>query len=104
MQVQQQIIDKLNTALVPQHLEVINESGNHNVPAGSESHFKVVMVAEAFTGENLVKRHQKVYQVLADELNSGVHALSQHLYTPDEWREKYGEVAKSPPCMGGENG
>lgn len=35
---------KLAEAFRPLHLEVVNESGNHNVPAGSETHFKVVVV------------------------------------------------------------
>jgi len=104
MQMQNQVTHKLNDALSPDHLEVINESGNHNVPAGSESHFKVTMVADAFEGESLVKRHQKVYQLLADELRSGVHALALHLYTLDEWHEKNGQAPLSPPCMGGEKG
>ena len=104
MQMQNQITQKLSEALTPNHLEVINESGNHNVPAGSESHFKVTMVADIFEGESLVKRHQKVYQLLADELKSGVHALALHLYTVAEWREKNGEAPLSPPCMGGEKG
>jgi len=102
MQMQNQIEEKISAALAPQHLEVINESGNHNVPPGSESHFKVVMVSEAFAGESLVKRHQRLYQLLADELQSGVHALALHLYTMDEWREKNGAAPLSPPCMGGE--
>ncbi len=104
MQLQNQIINKLSSALTPAHLEVVNESGNHNVPAGSESHFKVTMVADAFEGESLVKRHQRLYQLLAEELKSGVHALAMHLYTPAEWREKEGAAPLSPPCMGGEKG
>ena len=104
MQLQNQIINKLSNALTPAHLEVVNESGNHNVPAGSESHFKVTMVTDAFEGESLVKRHQRLYQVLAEELKSGVHALAMHLYTPAEWREKEGAAPLSPPCMGGEKG
>ncbi len=104
MQMQNQIEQKLNDALAPQHLEVINESGNHNVPPGSESHFKVVMVSDVFVDESLVKRHQKVYQVLADELKSGVHALALHLYTLEEWHEKHGQAPLSPPCMGGDKG
>ncbi len=104
MQLQNQIIHKLSNALTPVHLEVVNESGNHNVPAGSESHFKVTLVADVFEGESLVKRHQRLYQVLAEELKSGVHALAMHLYTPAEWREKEGAAPLSPPCMGGEKG
>lgn len=104
MQVQNLIEHKLTEALAPEHLEVVNESENHNVPSGSESHFKVTMVSEAFAGENLIKRHRKVYQLLADELQAGVHALALHLYTLDEWRNKNGQSPLSPPCMGGEKG
>lgn len=46
MDVQTRIEDKLGTNLDLKHLEVINESGNHNVPPGSESHFKVVLVRD----------------------------------------------------------
>ena len=35
--------------------EVINESSGHNVPAGSESHFKVVVVSEAFAAQKLLQ-------------------------------------------------
>ena len=60
----------------PSHLEVINESNMHNVPKGSETHFKVVVVSDSFEGLSLVKRHRAVNEVLAQELQSGVHALS----------------------------
>ena len=56
--VQERIIGKLAEALDLQHLEVVNESGNHNVPAGSESHFKVVLVSENFEG--LLRADQSV--------------------------------------------
>lgn len=39
--------------LQPEILEVINESNNHNVPPGSESHFKVIVVSNAFQGKCL---------------------------------------------------
>jgi BolA protein len=99
MQTQTAIQEKLTNALAPVHLEVINESHGHNVPAGSETHFKIVAVSEAFTGENPVKRHRRVYGVLENELANGVHALSLHLYAPDEWSDA--EVPNSPRCLGG---
>ena len=40
------IEEKLVAELNLDHIEVLNESSNHNVPAGSESHFKVVLVAD----------------------------------------------------------
>lgn len=45
--IREQIEEKLRTAFDPVFLEVVDESYRHNVPAGSESHFKVVLVAIA---------------------------------------------------------
>lgn len=47
----------LQANLQPVHLEVINESHMHNVPAGSETHFKVLVVAEQFRDTSLIKVH-----------------------------------------------
>ena len=66
--IQQIITTKLQSALTPEFLEVLNESYMHSVPTGSESHFKIVVVSENFVGQRLVKRHQLVYGILADEL------------------------------------
>jgi BolA protein len=104
MSVQETIESKLADAIELKHLEVINESGNHNVPPGSESHFKVVLVADEFEGTRLVGRHRRVNQVLADELAEQVHALAIHTYTEDEWRSRNGDAPMSPPCMGGSSG
>ncbi|MDA7795154.1 BolA/IbaG family iron-sulfur metabolism protein [Porticoccaceae bacterium] len=97
---QSTIIKKLDGAFSPDHLEVINESAFHNVPEGSESHFKVVLVSQSFEGQSAVKRHQSVYVVLAAELQSGVHALALHTYLPDEWKKQH-SVPNSPDCLGG---
>ena len=94
------IIKKLEEAFSPDHLQVINESASHNVPEGSESHFKVVLVSQNFEGQSAVKRHQSVYAVLAAELQSGVHALALHTYLPVEW-EKRQSAPISPDCLGG---
>lgn len=99
--IQSLIEDKLVAALDLQHLEVINESGNHNVPAGSESHFKLVLVASAFEGERLIKRHQTINKILKEELADHIHALSMHTFTEDEWKDRHGDVPMSPPCLGG---
>lgn len=101
MQIQNQIIMKLKKELKPEHLEVINESHTHNVPAGSETHFKVIVVSAAFEGMNRVKRHQAIYGILDHELKSGVHALSQHTFTPEEWRAVDENKLVSPNCRGG---
>jgi BolA family transcriptional regulator, general stress-responsive regulator len=101
MRVQQVIERKLREAFEPLVLELANESGQHNVPPGSESHFRAVIVSEAFNGKRSVARHQMVYALLADELAGGVHALSLHTLTPVEWLERSGNTPASPACMGG---
>lgn len=100
MTVEDGITAKLEDALNPQYLEVINESHMHNVPPGSESHFKIIAVCESFTGKMLIARHRIINKALAEELAGPIHALSLHTMTPDEWIEKGGTPA-SPPCMGG---
>ena len=104
MSVQSDIEAKLTNQLQPAHLEVINESSNHNVPPGSESHFKVVIVTDAFEGKMLVARHRMINAILADELQNKIHALALHTYTPDEWQEVSGNAPVSPPCLGGGKG
>lgn len=100
MTMQATIEQKLNDALTPSHLEVINESYMHNVPEGAESHFKVIIVSEQFNGERLLARHRLVNAALADELSGGIHALSMHTRTPEEWA-KENDVPESPLCHGG---
>ncbi len=95
------INEKLGERFEPQHLAVDNESGSHNVPPGSETHFRVVLVSDRFDGQRLLARHQAVNEVLAEELAGGVHALALHTYTPGEWRDRFGDAPMSPPCLGG---
>lgn len=90
---------KLRAEFSPTLLEVTNESHMHNVPPGSESHFKVVLVTDAFTGLRQVQRQQRVYATLSAELDGEVHALAQHTYSPAEWAEA--SVPDSPACLGG---
>lgn len=101
VQVQRSIESKLAENLTPDHLEVINESHMHSVPPGSESHFKVIVVAAGFDGLNRVKRHQTVNAILSDELAGPIHALSMETYTADEWQARGGRTLASPQCMGG---
>ena len=96
---QARIEEKLTAALSPRVLDVINESHNHSVPKGSETHFKVVVVSEAFEGKMQVARHRLIYGVLGDEMTKkpGVHALSIVAKTPAEWAEDEA-VRESPLC------
>ncbi len=101
MSTQTRIEHKLQSAFTPTFLEVLNESHMHNVPPGSESHFKVTVVSDEFVDQRLVARHRMVNKTLADELAGGVHALALHTLTPDEWFERAGRTPDSPECRGG---
>ncbi len=101
MEVQQQIEQKLRGAFEPDQLQVVNESDQHNVPPGSESHFKVVIVAGQFESQREVARHQSVYKVLNEELAGSVHALALHTYSPQEWQQRQQAAPESPACLGG---
>lgn len=98
---QEQLEAALRSALDVAHLVVENESHRHNVPAGSESHFKVTVVSDAFIGQPLLTRHRAVYDALQDHLRAGLHALAIHAYTVAEWTERHGDIPASPPCRGG---
>lgn len=101
MIIQDNITAKLNASFAPSHLEVINESYMHNVPPGSESHFKVVIVSEQFAAQRLIGRHRAVNAALAVELAEQIHALAIHTYTDAEWQKLQHSSPASPTCLGG---
>ncbi|MBF0288879.1 MAG: BolA/IbaG family iron-sulfur metabolism protein [SAR324 cluster bacterium] len=101
MTVQKQIEAKLETAFSPTYLNVQNESSQHNVPPGSESHFKVIVVSEQFEKKRLMEQHQQIHQVLKEELAGPVHALSIQTSCPSKWNKGEQKVYESPPCLGG---
>ena len=104
MTIAETIREKLEQShLSPRHLEVVNESHMHSVPRGSETHFKVLVVSEAFEGLGPVDRHRAVNALLSSELKQGVHALSLHTLTPGQW-EKDAVPFASPQCLGGSTG
>ena len=102
MTVQAIIEQKLAQGINAKHMEVVNESGNHNVPPGSESHFKVVLVSEDFADKKLLQRHRMINELLAEELKNNIHALAIHTYTEEEWKAIHGNAPLSPPCQGGD--
>lgn len=89
MSVENSIREKLLLALTPTRLDVINESelhaGHRSSPGTGDSHFRIVVVADAFAGMNRVARHRRINEILAAELApGGVHALAIHAFAPDE--------------------
>ena len=101
MTVAERITTKITAALIPEHLEVINESHMHHGGAGAESHFKLVIVSAEFEGKTLIKRHQAVNAILETELRDDIHALSMQTHTAADWEKRGGMVMSSPQCLGG---
>jgi BolA protein len=86
---------KLEAALTPLSLEVIDESHKHaghahavmrpgTAQGSGGTHFHVKVVSEAFSGKSRVDRHRRINELLAAELNSGVHALAIDAKAPGE--------------------
>ena len=79
---------KLTEALAPQRLNIVDDSEKHKGHAGyregGETHFRVEIVSDAFAGQNRVARQRRVYEILAEELAAGVHALQLKTLTPEE--------------------
>ena len=73
----------LTAAFAPTHLEVINESSNHNVKPGSESHFKVVVVSATFAGMPPLERHRAVNDAVSADgpLPVGLPATRPAVYS-----------------------
>ncbi len=66
-----------------------------------ESHFKVVLVSDRFTGERFLNRHRMIYSTLAEELSTTVHALF-HMPLLRSAGRLQDTVFASPPCRGQE--
>ena len=92
--VERLISARVAAALQPTHLEVVNES----MPASQESHFKLFVVAAAFEGVPLLRRHRMVNDAIrgtAQELPC--HALSVKALTPEQ-HSAGGGMHTTPKC------
>lgn len=88
MRVAQTIEKKLNDAFAPEQLVVEDQShlhvGHAGAREGGQSHFKVDIVADAFTGASRLERQRMILAVLAEELEGPVHALALSARSPGE--------------------
>ena len=96
MSIQETIESKLRDTFAPERMAVINEShlhaGHHHTASGhhevfdgeGETHFRVRIVAEAFSGMSRIDRHRAVNRALSAELDAGLHALAIETAAPGE--------------------
>jgi len=75
------------SALEPQSVELLDESGRHVGHAGAAaggSHFKLVIVSPRFAGLDKLERHRMVYAALGPLMQREIHALAIQALAPDE--------------------
>ena len=83
-----EMLRRLNSALSPTSIELIDDSEQHRGhggynPAG-ESHFSLRIESSAFEGKNRVERQRMIYAALGDLMDSRVHALSIRATAPGD--------------------
>ena len=83
-----EMLARLNSALSPTKIELIDDSEQHRGhggynPAG-ESHFSLRIESQAFDGRNRVERQRMIYAALGDLMQARVHALSIRATAPGE--------------------
>ena len=81
------IRQRLQQALVPLELEVVDESHRHAGHAGARDgrgHFRVRIVSAAFAGMAPLARHRAVYAALGELMQTEIHALAISALAADE--------------------
>ena len=82
-----EITHRLQAAFEPETLGVEDESYKHEGHEGAKDgrgHFRVLIIAEAFSGKSLLERHRMVYKALAGLMTTDIHALAIDAWCPDE--------------------
>jgi len=83
----ERIRESLQRALLPQQLDIEDESHRHVGHAGARDgrgHFRVRIVASDFAGMPLIRRHQRVYAALGELMQTDIHALALDTRAPGE--------------------
>ena len=83
-----EMLKRLDSALSPTRIELVDESEKHRGhggynPAG-ESHFALLIESAAFAGKSRVERQRLVYRALGELMRERVHALSIRATAPGE--------------------
>ena len=88
MKRRERLIERLTGSLAPTTIDVVDESHRHAGHAGArpggETHYQVEIVSAHFAGMSRIARHRLVHEIVHDEFENGLHALSLKLLTPEE--------------------
>src|SRR5262245_45777844 len=78
---------RLEKALAPQRLDIVDESAAHAGHPGAirgGGHYRVYLVSDRFAGLPRVARHRLVYDAVEDLMQRDIHALALTLVTAAE--------------------
>lgn len=78
---------RLQEALAPTQLEIVDETARHAGHAGAASgggHYILHIVASAFEDKSPVQRHRLVFDAVGDMMHNDIHALSIQAKAPGE--------------------
>ena len=81
------IRSRLEAALKPDEIEVVDDSHKHAGHAGARDgrgHFSVRIVSRQFAGKKTLERHRLVYAALGTLMQTDIHALAVSALTPEE--------------------
>ena len=84
-----QLEHQLTEALSPERLDIINESHLHaghqpQFDGTGQTHFRIRIVADVFSGMNRVARHRKINEFVAPFMDHGLHAIAIEAKAPGE--------------------
>lgn len=73
----EQIRQRLQDALAPSALDILDEGHQHIGHAGEgQGHYRVRIASQAFAGKTPIQRHRLVYDAVDDLMGHGIHALA----------------------------
>lgn len=82
-----ELMQKKLAALVPESLEILDESGNHvghEGASGGGGHYQIIIVSHQFSSKPAQLRHRMIYDALGTMMHKEIHALAIKAYAPDE--------------------
>ena len=85
----QSIQAKIEKALNPVSVEIINESHLHaghqeSFDGSGETHLRIKVVSEKFEGMSRVNRHREINALVLEEIAEGLHAIAIDAKAPSE--------------------
>lgn len=80
------ITERLQLALEPQQLDIVDESDLHLGHPGAKGggHYYVKVVSGKFEDKSAIERHKMIYVALGDAMGNAIHAISINARTPAE--------------------